>query len=406
MSFDKKGNYKLLDYIKFICTFMVICVHSQRLVTNECIDFFIKNVICRIAVPFFFISSSYLIRERTSVDPQYLKSKIKGLLKNYALWSVVYIPVGLAWIQHSMTLTRWMYPLALIFGGFYTGTYYHLWYIPALIFSIVLVNKMLNHFSYKTIFSLALFFYLFGCLESYYGLLNQSMLKQIFDKFISLFFTTRNGLMYGFLFSAMGAFIFDYKEKLIKLKAKIPKLILFSTIFLILEGGFIYQIHSLSLDNNYLLSLIPFTFFFFIWIINADFNYPFSTLKIRARSQYYYFIHPICVIIVTELGKILDVSILKSGWISFFFICILTKFLAVIIINLKKRKMKLIWVSSFSLSVAAIVSTCYKGIDFQSTLSSEFLASVLISLTIVIALFMDKWSQTRKVQLFIRLITD
>lgn len=51
---NKPRDYQLIDYVKLICTFMVICVHSNHVVDNEFVNFFIKNVFCRVAVPFFF----------------------------------------------------------------------------------------------------------------------------------------------------------------------------------------------------------------------------------------------------------------------------------------------------------------------------------------------------------------
>lgn len=403
---NKPRDYQLIDYVKLICTFMVICVHSNQVVDNEFVNFFIKNVFCRVAVPFFFVSSAYLFRERMSVDPNYLKSKIRRLSQNYLLWSIVYLPIGFAWLNDSMTVSRWMYPLALLFGEIYTGTYYHLWYIPALLFSIVLATKLLKHFSYKLVISLSLCFYLFGSLETYYGLLPESKLKQSVDSFISLFFTTRNGLMYGLVFVLIGFYIFDHKEQLIKLGRQIHKFLGVSAIGLVIEGSLIYQIHSSSLDNNFILALIPFSFFFFLWIISIDFEYPFSTQRIREHSEYFYYIHPISVIIIPKIGEHFHLSALTSGWCSYFLICLLTVSLANVLARIKRHGRKQMYFPSFFLSLTCLVVVCFHRVDLFSVLRSEFLAGILIFSTIIIAPYIQKWLESRRVQLIVQLLKD
>lgn len=120
MSKLTKSNYPMIDCMKFVAALMVICVHSHDIADQNVVNFIIKNILCRAAVPFFFISSAYFIRKKAMCDPDYLPKKIKSLFNNYLFWSLLFIPVGLYWINQNMDLSKLLYPIALVFGVAYS----------------------------------------------------------------------------------------------------------------------------------------------------------------------------------------------------------------------------------------------------------------------------------------------
>lgn len=85
ISDDQLCNYKMIDVMKYIAAMMVICIHCGSIFSQEYTDFFIKNIICRIAVPFFFISSAYFVRKGSSQGQAYVKTYLKNLIKSYCL---------------------------------------------------------------------------------------------------------------------------------------------------------------------------------------------------------------------------------------------------------------------------------------------------------------------------------
>lgn len=50
----KRASYPALDRMKYAGAIMVIMIHCDTLIPQAETNFFIKNIICRIAVPFFF----------------------------------------------------------------------------------------------------------------------------------------------------------------------------------------------------------------------------------------------------------------------------------------------------------------------------------------------------------------
>lgn len=333
-----KYNYKMLDIAKYIAAIMVICIHTSQLVPIEYYNFFIKNIICRVAVPFFFVCSAYFVRKNSIVDKNYVRVYLKKTIKSYCLWSIVFIPIGLDWIHQNLNLPGYLLPLALIYGLIHIGTYYHLWYLPAMILAIFLVDNLLKRFSYKVMFIIAILLFMFGSIESYYGLLQNGWFKDTFDLFISVISTTRSGIFYGMIFTLIGFYIYDYQEKLITFIKYIPILTLSFLVLLILEGNLLYHINRL--DMNFLTMLIPFIFFLFIWVLVFPYTPKFDTKRIRNLSKYYYFIHPVCIVIVEEMTRGLGVDVLNYGFINLvlviFFTHILSSFIITICYPLKK----------------------------------------------------------------------
>ncbi|WP_321384642.1 acyltransferase [uncultured Enterococcus sp.] len=352
---NTKKNLQMIDLLKFIAAIMVVCIHSNQISENEWLNFLVKNILCRIAVPLFFISSAYFIRKSTAENGAYLKKKLFHLVKEYLFWSVVFIPIGLDWINQNLSISQSLYPAALLFGLSYSGTYYHLWYIPALILSILIIATARHYLSYKWIFFIAFLLYLLGSVETYYGLITSEWFKALFDGFIRLFFTTRNGLFYGLVFTAMGFFLSDYEEKLLQFRDQFKLGLFFCSSLLFAEGIVIFNI--LRLDCNFLIALVPVSFILFFLGITTTVRLPFNTAKLRELSHYYYFIHPICILLVLKVGSTFKLSFFTEGLGSFLLIYLLTHFLSMFIIGLKKRSVaKFVWLSSHLKGLVCIIA--------------------------------------------------
>ncbi|WP_416325809.1 acyltransferase family protein [[Eubacterium] hominis] len=333
MQKKQEWNYQLIDVMKYLAAIMVICVHCNQLFPQDYLNFFIKNILCRIAVPFFFISSAYFVRKGSKTNDNYVKTYLKNLIISYCFWSIIFIPIGLDWIHQNLDLSGYLLPFALLYGLVHIGTYYHLWYVPAMILAIFFVHKLLKRYSYKALFTLSIALFLFGSMESYYGLLPPGWFKDFFDILIKVIFTTRSGIFYGIIFTLIGFFLYDHQDNIISLSKYLSILTLLSFILLIIEGTFLYGIERL--DMNFMIMLIPFSFFFFQWILVCPITFKFHTKKLRELSKYYYFIHPVCIVIVEEIGQGLGLPLLSSGIISLLLIILLTQMVSSLIIKTK-----------------------------------------------------------------------
>lgn len=328
------NNYRVLDIAKYVAAILVICIHCSAILPQEFVNFLIQNIICRVAVPFFFMASAYFIRKSVCKNPQYIGVYLKKTAISYGLWSLAFVPIGVDWMHQNLAMADGLLPFAALYGLIHVGTYYHLWYVPALIFSVFAVHMLLKRVSYRMLFILAGILFLFGSLETYYGLLPAGGFKDVFDLLMSVIFTTRSGLLYGVLFVVMGFFIFDYQEKLRGLLRLVPLGTLVSAVLLVVEGCLLYRIPRL--DMNFLLMLLPFSFFLFLWLLSFPYRPKKETKKLREWSKYYYFVHPVCIVIMEQIGVSFGLTWLSSGVLSLLLILALTHLLSVLIVRMKK----------------------------------------------------------------------
>ena len=101
MKYEKNKTYDSLDLAKWISAILVIVIHASPFQGNEYIDFYIEEVISRIAVPLFFAISGFLFFRkitfenrkiaRTSQNHTYLFRYVKHLIVISLSASVFYL---------------------------------------------------------------------------------------------------------------------------------------------------------------------------------------------------------------------------------------------------------------------------------------------------------------------------
>ncbi len=84
---------RALDLAKFICAILIVIIHADPFGDySKVLSYGFRNIICTIAVPFFFISNGYIfISKINSLSTneekwQYYKKYISRLIKMYLYW--------------------------------------------------------------------------------------------------------------------------------------------------------------------------------------------------------------------------------------------------------------------------------------------------------------------------------
>ena len=197
-------SYYALDLAKFISAVLVIVLHTAPLSSYSIVlNYGLRNIVTVVAVPFFFITSGFLLflnldRQLDSEKGPYFKRYIGRLVLMYVIWTVVYFPFVLTeWLQNGYTL---MDILQYVKRFFFEGSYRTIWFLPALITALVLVYFLAKRIPFQGIIWVALPFYAFACLgSSYYGLMEQiPVLRTVFYAYFSFFDTIKNGVLFGF----------------------------------------------------------------------------------------------------------------------------------------------------------------------------------------------------------------
>lgn len=291
-------EYNAIDVAKFIASLCVIAIHFKPFdgAANTFFrypNFGIVNYMARLAVPFFFVCSGFFLFQKTSMEHfswTPIKKYVIRIFALYALWSAIHLPFSLN------TEKGYLYAILLYLRDFiFVGSFIHLWYLNALIFSAILVALLLSRkISFKFIFAFSFFLYFIGLFaQSWFGLiLPLRSICPLFWKFLliaeKVIVTTRNGLFEGFIFVSMGAY-FAHSQKNIK-KSQSMCGFLISMLFLFLES-FGLEYFGITYAYDMYLFLVPSTFFLFSLLIQIHLpNHPVFK-ELRLLSSLIYFIH-------------------------------------------------------------------------------------------------------------------
>ncbi|MCI8621900.1 MAG: acyltransferase family protein [Clostridia bacterium] len=137
-----------LDKFRVISAILIVAIHTFPLLSvNEMLDFIFTHVICRIGVPFFLmVTGFFTLPKAISGGKKNLFKYTLRILKIYLICIIIYLPVNL--YAGQLKNIGIIEILKLVFID---GTFYHLWYFPALILGIWITYFLLKHFKKQTV---------------------------------------------------------------------------------------------------------------------------------------------------------------------------------------------------------------------------------------------------------------
>lgn len=255
-----KKNYNGIDLIKFIMAIFVVMIHLTPLTVLGDKAQFACVILTRVAVPFFFCASGFLLKYKLNSaksDEQYKKlvlDYVKRILWLYIIWTTVYLPCILFWFRKEGETI-----LSFLQKCIFDGSYVHLWYLPS-----VAVAGLITAYLYKKLGALktsviAIGLYLIGLVDtSYYGVAERLSFTGAVEIYDNIFLTTRNGLFFGFAFVTLGFVTYDFGIKLSR------SIILFtvSAIGLSAEMCWLYE-NGIARSYEGVIFSVPTTYFLF-----------------------------------------------------------------------------------------------------------------------------------------------
>ena len=196
-------SYNMVDILKFVCAVGVVIIHTDPFIEVYAIDKFV-TVFTRLCVPFFFLTTGFFCfrsDECGKIDNRRVLKTLKRLVILYVLATIIYIPFC---FRHTDMLNH---ARTFLVGGVGGG----LWYLLALIFAVALIGILATFMRMKWIFVVSVAFFTAGTLLATYAPLFERF--ALFNKIHAineLFYNSRNGLFFGFVFVALGAVIKQY----------------------------------------------------------------------------------------------------------------------------------------------------------------------------------------------------
>lgn len=320
-----------MDKFRILCAIFIIAIHTYPFVTvNQNLEIIFTHIICRVGVPFFLMVTGYFVLPKAINNKQKLVEYTKKILKIYILSILLYLPINI----YSGNISNSI--LEIIKYIFINGTFYHLWYFPALILGIWIVYYLIKKLNKKTIVTILLVLYIIGLFgDSYYKLGNSINFVSLFYNVIfNIFDYTRNGLFYTPIFLYLG---YAFNTRKLKIKNSLV-LFIISLILMIIEGLIINHYHIQKHDSMYIM-LIPVMIFLFSLILNTSTS---NNKKLRNLSTIIYIIHPLIIVLVRLLSKVFSLEIMvTNSLVHFVLVTILSILFSIIYEKIKSKLLKL-----------------------------------------------------------------
>jgi surface polysaccharide O-acyltransferase-like enzyme len=314
-----------IDYIKFFAIFFVVCIHTLPFSTyqfagmdGEKINFII-NVFARFGVPYFFVVSGYLLGQKhvlINQKSEYFKKYLLKTTKLLVVWSLFFFLYDLVMIvlksyiqglNIKMEMNGYLvsvFRITNLYYGINNGTSYHLWYLVALIWSVMILYIFVKLRRVMILLYISFILNLIGLLGQSYS----TLLKIPFD--------TRDSLFYGLFYVTLGYYLsinFEYIKLKVKTNLFIIMFLLFSFLQ-IMEGELLVSYFNAIWGNYYFFTILSTVTLILFVLTNQKINHSFIN-KIGANSVGIYVIHPLFISLSYNVLNILNIKAISQSLI-------------------------------------------------------------------------------------------
>lgn len=292
-----------IDIAKFLAAVLVIAIHTRPLKDISCdADFFLCDIICRMAVPFFAICTGfYSTMKWEFADGRLGKSKanfslfartIRKLIKIYLFWSFIYLGLlTYSWMDKGLQIdyhyyVGWLYALVV------DTSYYHLWYLTSIGYAFVWFYLLLRYVRFKYLPIIAMALWIIEIAEYAYRTFLPCGIQEglrYFDYLgsISISFTRMLPLLLA------GAIIARCGEiKRIHLSTCILFILLLTETYLLRQNG--------VLKFSFVFFTLPLSFYLFALIYRLGSKASCKSNELADISLFVYCIHPILIYAISD----------------------------------------------------------------------------------------------------------
>lgn len=322
-----------IDIARLLCAVLVVAIHTQAITYFPDLPNGNIQILTRIAVPFFFCTSGYFLQQRYHTQGENAIAKaLVATARLYILLSAVYFTI--IFLENPTLLNRskkW-----LLMDFLFNGSYYHLWYLVAVIYSYVALYIACRLNLSKFLFPLSVVLYVIGLLgTSYYAIgCRIPVLCLLFDS--GWFQVIRRVFLMGIPFTVLGWTIAEGRLKTCILK-KFPLAAALAVTAVIFTAEIIgVTVIGISRSIEITLFLYPLLYSIFLLCLSHPLERLVSLGSIcKSTADYTYFWHPIMILL---LGNAIQNRVLLFAAVSA--ACILLGCVFYGIRSMLKRKRK------------------------------------------------------------------
>lgn len=328
---DKR--YEFIDIMRLIAAILVVCIHTSPIEGH--LGYILNNIIARIAVPFFFISSGYFVFEKLKLNDNYIKHYIKKIFILYSSWYIIYFLIRCFIEFNEFGIKQFI----LIIREYLFSGYYQLWYLSSLILSMIIVNFFIKKKKLKELTIISVVLFIIGILgDSYSGIINNKVIETIIYLYNYLFGTTKSGICFAIPFITIGISInkFNLKEKI----KNINYLLIISFIGLTIES-LLLEVYKIGTGRNIYFMLPIVGALVFICGLNCNIKLNSFMTKVFGRlSLGIYCSHALFIIIFNYSIDFLNINYIYINKIKFLVVLISSLILSLILIKSNTKFLK------------------------------------------------------------------
>lgn len=266
-------QYKSLDFFRFIAALLVVAIHTQFLCEYE-VGYYVRCY-CRIAVPFFFVCTSFLFwRKRGSISKY-----TRRILLLYIVWLVIYSP----YVYKTFFVSRGNLLggiLGFTHGLLFHNTFHASWYLMASVLAMNLVFYLSRYISNAGLLVIGILLYFTSLLScSYHGLVDYLGFIPAFSIYEKLFVPS-NSFIIAFVYIVIGKILSEGSIM------SIQKSLLGSILSFILLGFEVYLTKGITRLTDAFILLPIFVFFFFQLLLNINDEFKLANCVCLVRRGY------------------------------------------------------------------------------------------------------------------------
>ena len=291
-------NLSAIDFAKFVFAILVVSIHTGPLDSyTKFGSWFFADVIAGLAVPFFFMTSCYFFFskltfakgkiEKTKENFSRFKKYFVRILLLYVLWSAIY----LCWQIPEWICTGWFSAAAFVDyfkSALVSASYYHMWYVLALLYIIPIMYFLLRHINIKIFSIIMSIVYVAGVLFYTFGEYAPSILNELRS------FVPTSALSVLLIMPSVTPCLFIDKIRL-KQSYNLLLFVAFYILF-VLESVLVYLYTERSTNSQYAFMIVPTIYFLLVWLKNCKWNISAKTATtLRNMSSLIYFAHPMII---------------------------------------------------------------------------------------------------------------
>lgn len=253
-------NYDSLDLLKFISCLMIVAIHTQLFPM-------ILYPWLRIAVPLFFITTSFLLFKKIKNNPEkkkdILKKYIVRQLKFYLFWFICLLPITiyfrLEWFNNGLLIGI----IKTITSILFSSTFIASWFIIASVEGIIIVSFLSDKLSKKFLFAIFVLLYLICSFESsYYKLFDSlSIIYKIFSSYETFMPSFALSFPVSLIYILIGK-SFAQKDESIKITKKDYIMLIIFCILLFIEWKTCYK-YTKTFNNDCYFMILPCAYYIF-----------------------------------------------------------------------------------------------------------------------------------------------